>query len=121
LLSGYAWLLVSGIIALLYGATPAGPVYDAMLHSIFLGFVFAMVFGHAPIIFPAVLGIAIEYKPYFYFPLILLHISLVVRIGGDLLGSSPARLWGGLFNVIAVIVYLGILAPIGSRRKSKVG
>jgi len=121
LLSGYAWLLVSGIIALLFGATPAGPVYDAMLHAIFLGFVFAMIFGHAPIIFPAVLGIEIEYQSYFYLPLILLHISLVVRIGGELLGSGTARLWGGLFNVIAVIVYLGMLAPIRSRRKSNAG
>jgi hypothetical protein len=120
LLSGYVWLLVSGIIALFYGAMSAGPVYDAMLHSIFLGFVFAMIFGHAPIIFPAVLGIEIHYKSNFYFPLILLHVSLVVRIGGELLGSSPARLWGGLFNVIAVIVYLGMLAQISSLRKSKV-
>jgi len=43
-------------------------------------------------------------------PLILLHISLIVRIGSELLGSGPARLWGGLFNVIAVILYLGMLA-----------
>jgi hypothetical protein len=118
LLSGYAWLLVSGAVALIYGAAPAGPVYDAMLHAIFLGFVFAMIFGHAPIIFPAVLGIDITYKASFYAPLILLHISLAARIGGELLGSGPARLWGGLFNVIAVILYLGMIAPLGSRRKS---
>jgi hypothetical protein len=120
LLSGYFWLLVSGIIALLYGSTPAGPVYDAMLHSIFLGFVFAMIFGHAPIIFPAVLGFDIVYKPFFYIPLILLHVSLILRIGGELLGSGTARLWGGMFNVIAVILYLGLLAPIGSHRKSRI-
>lgn len=121
LLSGYVWLLVSGWIALFYGAVPAGPVYDAMLHAIFLGFVFAMIFGHAPIIFPAVLGVKIEYKSHFYIPLILLHVSLVVRIGGELMGSGAARLWGGLFNVITVLVYLGMLAPIGSRRKSNRG
>lgn len=118
LLSGYVWLLVSGIIALRYGATPAGPVYDAMLHSVFLGFVFAMIFGHAPIIFPAVLGIEINYKTIFYFPLILLHISLVVRIVGELLGSSQARLWGGLFNVITIIIYLGMIAPLGRKKSS---
>jgi hypothetical protein len=121
LLSGYVWLLVSGTLALFYGAVSAGPVYDAILHAIFLGFVFAMIFGHAPIIFPAVLGIAIEYKSYFYLPLILLHVSLIVRIGGEMLGSSLARLWGGMFNVIAVIIYLGMLAPVGSCRKSKSG
>jgi hypothetical protein len=118
LLGGHVWLVVSGLIALLYGSVAAGPVYDAMLHAIFLGFVFAMIFGHAPIIFPAVLGIEIEYKSYFYIPLIFLHISLVVRLGGELLGSGMARLWGGLFNVIAVILYLRMIAPIGSRRKS---
>jgi len=110
LLSGYVWLLVSGSIALVYGAVPAGPIYDAMLHAIFLGFVFAMIFGHAPIIFPAVLGLDIQYKPNFYLPLILLHISLAIRIGGELLGSGGARLWGGLLNVLAVLLYVGFIA-----------
>ena len=109
LLSGYVWLLVAGTIALVYGAVPAGPIYDAMLHAIFLGFVFAMIFGHAPIIFPAVLGLDIQYKPNFYLPLILLHISLAIRIGGELLGSGSARLWGGLLNVLAVLLYVGII------------
>ncbi len=110
LLSGYIWLLVAGLLALGYGAIPAGPIYDAMLHSIFLGFVFAMIFGHAPIIFPAVLGLDIQYKSNFYFPLILLHISLAIRIGGELLGSGDARLWGGLLNVFAVLLYVGMIA-----------
>jgi len=35
--------------------------YDAFLHAVLLGFVFAMIFGHAPIIFPAVLGIRIPF------------------------------------------------------------
>jgi hypothetical protein len=111
LLSGYLWLLVGGAIALGWGAAPAGPVYDAMLHAVFLGFVFAMIFGHAPIIFPAVLGIPIHYKPFFYAPLTLLHLSLIVRVGGEMLGLGAGRLWGGLFNVLAVILYLlGMLA-----------
>jgi hypothetical protein len=76
-----------------------------------------MIFGHAPIIFPAVLGINIAYKSTFYIPLVLLHTSLIVRIGGELLGSSAARLWGGLFNVIAVILYLLMIAPLGKLRK----
>ena len=109
LLSGYVWLLVAGSIALVYGAVPAGSIYDAMLHSIFLGFVFAMIFGHAPIIFPAVLGLNIQYKSNLYLALIFLHVSLIIRIGGELLGSSEARLWGGLLNVIAVLLYAGMV------------
>jgi presenilin-like A22 family membrane protease len=84
-----------------------------MLHAIFLGFVFAMIFGHAPIIFPAVLCFDIEYKPSFYFSLVLLHASLVVRVAGELLGSGTARLWGGLFNILAVILYLIMVFPLG--------
>jgi len=109
--------LISGTIALVYGAVPAGPIYDAMLHAIFLGFVFAMIFGHAPIIFPAILGIDIEYNPHFYIALALLHISLIVRIGGELVGSGSARLWGGLFNVLAVLLYLGIIVITRNKRE----
>lgn len=112
LLSGYLWLAVAGGIALGYGGFPAGPVYDAMLHAIFLGFVFAMIFGHAPIIFPAVLGLEIDYRPIFYAPLLLLHISLILRTAGELAGIGWTRLWGGLFNVIAVILYIGMISPL---------
>lgn len=112
LLSGYVWLLVSGVLSLVYGGVPVGPVYDAMLHAIFLGFVFAMIFGHAPIIFPAVLGVEIAYRSLLYLPLALLHASLLLRIGGEMAGFGWARLWGGLVNVIAVILYLLLIAPI---------
>jgi len=117
LLSGYIWLAASGGLALGYGGSPAGPVYDAMLHSIFLGFVFAMIFGHAPIIFPAVLGLNIEYKTRFYAPLVLLHLSLVLRTAGELSGLGWARTWGGLLNVIAVMIYLGMIAPVQLKKK----
>ena len=76
LLSGYVWMIVSGVVGLFYAGVTAGPVYDTMLHAIFLGFVFSMVFGHAPIIFPAVLGLNIQYQRFFYIPLVLLHLSL---------------------------------------------
>ncbi len=115
LLSGYVWLLGSGGLSLIYGGVVAGPIYDAMLHGIFLGFVFAMVFGHAPIIFPAVLGLDIRYRSSFYIPLVLLHLSLLLRTAGELAGLSWARLWGGLINVVAVMIYFGMIVPIGKR------
>lgn len=109
LLSGYVWLVVSGGLAIYYGWMPAGFIYDAILHTVFLGFVFAMIFGHAPIIFPAVLGLQIPYRGNFYAPLVLLHASLIVRVLGELAGSAPLRLWGGLFNEIAVLLYVGVV------------
>jgi len=112
LLTGYVWLIVAGMIGLVYGGVPAGPVYDAMLHSIFLGFVFSMIFGHAPIIFPAILKVDIQYRPILYLPLVLLHLSLIMRIAGDLLGSVMLRKWGGLLNVLVVMLYFVLISPL---------
>ncbi|MBI3957966.1 MAG: hypothetical protein HY328_04075 [Chloroflexi bacterium] len=106
LLSGYVWLAVSGLLALVYGGMTAGPFYDAILHSLFLGFVFAMIFGHAPIVFPAVLGLPIRYSPWLYSHLILLHLTLLLRVSGDLLLWMPGRQWGGLLNGVVVVIFL---------------
>lgn len=107
LLLGYVWLGISGLLLLAFGLVPAGLLYDAVLHSLFLGFVISMIFGHAPIIFPAVLGLPIRYRSGFYTHLALLHVSLALRIGGDLLKLPSLRLWGGLFNGIAILLFLG--------------
>jgi hypothetical protein len=106
LLSGYGWLAVAGGIGLTQGAMSGGPIYDAFLHAIFVGFVISMIFGHAPIIFPAVLNLPIRYSPRQYIPLALLHGSLVVRVAGDLALISPLRLWGGVLNGIAILLFL---------------
>lgn len=107
LLSGYGWLGISGGLALAYGGVSAGPYYDALLHSLFLGFVFAMIFGHAPIVFPAVLGLPIRYSPWLYSHLLLLHLTLALRVTGDLLLWMPGRQWGGLLNGVVVLLFLG--------------
>jgi hypothetical protein len=106
LFSGYVWLGVGGILALGYGAVSAGPIYDAILHTIFLGFTFGMIFGHAPIIFPAVLGRPLPYRPAFYLHLILLQITLLLRITGDLINSPLLRQWGGLLNALVLLIFL---------------
>ena len=122
LLSGYVWLGVSGLLAVLAGGVAAGPHYDAMLHALFLGFVFAMIFGHAPIIFPAVLGVRIAFRPAFYAHLVLLHLTLALRIAGDLASWLPGRQWGGLGNVLALLLFLantagGVLTARGSAKR----
>lgn len=107
LLAGYAWLLVGGGLALYFGNTGAGFIYDATLHAIFVGFVFSMIFGHAPVIFPSVLGLSIPYRPFFYVHVALLHVSLLLRVGGDLMLVESLRAWGGWGNAGAVLLFLG--------------
>jgi hypothetical protein len=120
-LSGYGWLGLGGLLALLSDGAAAGPRYDALLHAVFLGFVFAMIFGHAPIIFPAVLGVPVAYRPAFYAHLILLHATLGLRMVGDLLPWLAGRQWGGLLNALVVLLFLastayGVLMPARTGR-----
>jgi hypothetical protein len=106
LLAGYCWLAVSGVLGVVMGGVIAGVQYDALLHAIFLGFVFSMIFGHAPIILPAVLHVSLPYRSSFYVHLVALHLSLLLRIVSDLLAWPPGRMWGGLLNVAAVLLFL---------------
>jgi hypothetical protein len=105
---GFVWLGIGGVLNLVFGAQAAGPRYDAALHAVFVGFVISMIFGHAPIIFPAVLGAPVSFHPAFYVPLALLHVSLVLRVLGDFANLHFLRLWGGLFNEAAILLFLGM-------------
>ena len=107
LFTGYIWLLASGVLLIWIGGVSAGLLYDAILHTVFLGFVFAMIFGHAPIIFPSILGIQLAYRPAFYIHLVLLHVTLLLRVIGDLTAWIPGRQWGGLLNGIVLLIFLG--------------
>jgi hypothetical protein len=110
LLLGYVWLGVSGALRLIYAGASGGPYYDALLHAVFIGFVFSMILGHAPIILPAVLGRPLAYSASMYAALLLLHLSLVVRLAGDLVWGLWVRQWGGMLNVIAILLFLGLTA-----------
>lgn len=106
LLSGYVWLFFSGALMFGYGHVTIGPFYDSVLHSVLIGFVFSMIFAHAPVIFPSILGLPIGYQPLFYGPLALLHASLVLRMIGDIFLIPTLRMWGGLLNAVAIVVFL---------------
>jgi len=120
LLAGYAWLLVAGGIWALLGFVPDGPAYDAVIHSVFLGFTISMIMAHAPVILPAVLGRPLPYAPAFYAPVVLLHVSLLLRVaGGDLWGQEWALQTGGALNVTALLAFVllaGRSSILASRR-----
>lgn len=122
LLTAYVWLGAGALIGLLSGGMFTGPTYDATLHAVFLGFVFSMVFGHAPIILPAVTRFAVAYHPAFYAHLLLLHVSLALRLAGDLSGNTELRSLGGLLNAITLLVFVlntvgGVVRGLRARPK----
>jgi hypothetical protein len=109
LLSGYAWLAFGGALGLPGGFAPGSMMRDAALHAIFLGFVFAMIFGHAPIIFPAVAKVKIPYHPGFYAPLVLLHVTVITRIVGDLANSPAAARHAAIGNALTLLLFVLIV------------
>jgi hypothetical protein len=120
LLSGYFWLAVGAAVLLAAGdLQPGAAAYDATLHALLFGFVFSMVFGHAPIIFPAVLRVAVPYRASFYAPLALLHASLVVRLMGDAAGRFDLTRLGGLLGALALAAFIGnTIAAVARGRRS---
>jgi hypothetical protein len=109
LLTGYAWLGVAGLILV---ATPqlwAALTYDAFLHAVLLGFVFSMIFAHAPFIVPGIVGRRVGYSALAWLPLALLHVSVVLRVVGDLRLDQELRHTSGLLSGIAILLYGAVL------------
>jgi len=119
LICGYAWLFVAGIIGLSSPQLYAGSSYDAFTHAIFLGFVFSMIFGHAPITFPAITKVKIPYHPSFYLPLFLLQASLMLRLNGDFFYMADLRKAGGVLHAITIVLFILVLAISVMRNKNK--
>lgn len=107
MLTAYAWLAVAALIAIVTAAFEPGFAHDALLHAVFLGFAITMVFGHAPIVFPAITGRPIPYTASFFFPFGVLQFSVALRIAGDLTDAlARYRSWGGLLNAIALLLFV---------------
>lgn len=123
LLAGYGWLAVGGaLFASGLPMQPGQPAYDAALHALGLGFVFSMVLGHAPIIFPAVLRVNVPYHASFYGPLVLLHVSVLLRLAGDAFAAAPALRAGAALNAIALAAFiLATAAAVWRGRRDRAG
>ena len=107
LLAGYVWLAVSGGLWVAMGSGAGGHLlHDALVHSLFIGFVLSMVMGHAPIIVPAVLRTRYDFRPVAYLPLVMLHASVALRVGADLAGSMWWRELALHGNVLALTLFL---------------
>lgn len=123
LLSGYGWLAAAGLAGLTGAFEPGHPWRDAALHALTLGFVLAMVFGHAPIIFPAVVKVKIPYHPIFYAPLVALHASLAARVAGLLLDTPRLQWLGTILNALTILAFILTMAAsvLRGRRSARSG
>ena len=106
LLGGYAWLAVAGLAWACASFHPG--LRDAALHALGLGFVLSMILAHAPIIVPVIARVRIAFVPFFYVPLALLHLSLLLRVVAG--AADPAwRLAGGVLNAAVVVLFIATL------------
>lgn len=123
LITGYVWLMATGLIFLLGSYLPFS--YDAALHSFFIGFVFSMIFSHAPIILPAVLKLPIKlFRPFLYWWFALLQASLLLRLCADIGGHVVLRKISGLLNGLSILLFfvsvLWIVQEELSKRRKKI-
>ena len=109
MLAAYVWLGVSAVVWLCWGPADSGPRYDAVIHAAFLGFTFSMIMAHAPVILPAVTRLSLPYRPILWWPVGLLQLALVARIGvGDALGYTRAWTVGGVVGVVALLSFFAV-------------
>jgi hypothetical protein len=102
---GYAWLAVAGLLLLLW-SFGAAQLWDGALHALFLGFMFAMIFAHAPVIIPAVSGLALRWHPGHYVHLAVLSLGLALRCAAGFQGSSLLKRHGALCAALALGLFL---------------
>ena len=105
LLGGYVWISVAGLLAW-PAMVQGGLARDAFIHSLFLGFLFSMIFAHATLILPALTGKPMLWHRGFYIHFILLYVSLGIRIAGDLFELPLLREWGAIGNIASLVIFL---------------
>jgi hypothetical protein len=120
-LAGYLWLLAAGLLLVTGQIGSRAFGYDAAVHAIAIGFVLSMIFAHAPTILPVIVGGQPAYTAWLYAPLGLLHLSLLLRLTGDLLESVAIRKWSGALTVLALLAYALTLAAASWRAKRMPG
>jgi hypothetical protein len=110
LLLGYGWLLVTAATLLLLPPATTASGHDAAVHTVAVGFVLSMVFAHAPIILPAVVGVRVRYGPALYIPVVVLQTGVAARLLGDITQTGTLVAAGAWLTVAALLAYATTLA-----------
>jgi hypothetical protein len=111
---GYAWLLIGALLGLVSLRWPGGVTALAQ-HAVLLGFVFAMVFGHAPIILPALAGDRPLYSAWARLPIWILSASLLLRGAATATGSAGALAAAGAMHALAIVWFAAVMLVGGLR------
>ncbi|MBB4844228.1 hypothetical protein HNP55_002764 [Paucibacter oligotrophus] len=111
LLLGYVWLLAAAVAGLLGQGAAGGVAW----HLLWLGFVFAMVFGHAPLMLPPLAGLRPRPSRWALVPLALMGASLLLRtlawLGGWADGLALAGVGHGLALLLFALTMAWLLRP----------
>ncbi|MDC8773485.1 hypothetical protein [Roseateles albus] len=108
LLVGYVWLLAAALAGLLGQGNAGGVAW----HLLWLGFVFAMVFGHAPLMLPALAGLRPRHSRWALLPLAVMGLSLLLRTLAWLSGPSAWLAWAGVGHGLALVMFGLIMAGL---------
>lgn len=120
LVTGFLWLFTNGLVLCFAGQHPW--YYDLYIHSFFLGFVFSVVWAHAPIVLPKVLGLhGVPYHWSIWIVWVLFQGSLSGRVLSSLLGNSEWRTCYGVLNGWTILAMFAWLASLMVLRTTKSG
>ena len=118
LLGSTLWLAVAGVT---WACMAIGlPTRDVALHALGLGFIVSMVMGNAPGILPAVTRVKLHFGPWFYAPPVLLHASLMLRLGGGF-ASPELRATGAVLNAVALALFAATVAGSAIAERARSG
>lgn len=103
--TGYLWLLIHGLSFFLPDSLHYR--YDLYLHTFFLGFVFSMIWAHAPIILPLLIGSNRNpYHPFLWLPWGIFQLSLFMRLLAYVLNEPEWRLFFAQINGYSILLLL---------------
>jgi hypothetical protein len=102
---GYAWLAVAAV-CLWFWTRGDAAYWDAALHALFLGFMFAMIFAHAPVIFPAVAGVDLVWHRGHYLHLVAMSLAVALRVAAAPLGSFGLKRGASLAAAWILLIFL---------------
>ncbi len=119
LLIANGWLMVNGILLVFMPDTAYS--YDILVHSFFIGYTFAMIFAHGPIILPGVLGITSKpFHPVLYGWLFLVQGSLLMRLIADSFFNIGWRKLSGILSGSGILLYFITLVVLVIREQHDV-